>query len=100
LISADCLLSTHTQEATVSCLLTPKTISISTHLSKCVWSVRDEQLLGAGAAVRKREFEVLGDQLLDVRSLNVVGVGDFNDFENLSSQTNTIVSILLSATTL
>ncbi len=34
--------------------------------------------------MRKREFEVLGDQLLDVRSLDVVLVGDFNDFENLS----------------
>jgi hypothetical protein len=93
LISADCLLSTHTQEATVSCLLTPKTISISTHLSKCVWSVRDEQLLGAGAAVRKREFEVLGDQLLDVGTLDIVGVGDFDDFEDLRDEAVSFYSV-------
>jgi len=35
--------------------------------------------------VRKREFEVLGYQLLDVRSLDVVRVGDFNDFENVNA---------------
>ena len=33
--------------------------------------------------VRQRKFEVLGDELLDVRTLNEVGVGDFNDFEDL-----------------
>lgn len=47
------------------------------------WSARGEQLLGRCAAVREREFEVLGDELLDVWSLNVVGVGDFHNFEDL-----------------
>jgi len=42
--------------------------------------------------VRKREFEVLGDQLLDVRSLDVVLVGDFNDFENVNAPESSTMS--------
>lgn len=67
---------------------TPKSHSQShlqgqVHLCKRARSVGDEQLLGGGAAVREREFEVLGDQLLDVWSLDVVGVGDFDNLEDL-----------------
>jgi len=35
--------------------------------------------------MRERELEVFGDQLLDVRSSDVVGVGDFHDFENVNA---------------
>lgn len=45
--------------------------------------------IGFGDTVRKREFEVLGEQLLDVRTLDVVGLLEFNNFENL----NKIVSV-------
>ncbi len=57
--------------------------SSSTHLREGGWSVGGEELLGRCVAVREREFEVLGDQLLDVGSLDVVGVVDFHDFEDL-----------------
>ena len=33
--------------------------------------------------MRKREFEVLGKELLDVWALDVVGLLEFNNFENL-----------------
>ena len=33
--------------------------------------------------MRKREFEVLGEELLDVGALDVVGLLEFNNFENL-----------------
>lgn len=33
--------------------------------------------------MRKREFEVLGEKLLDVRALDVVGLLKLNDLENL-----------------
>jgi hypothetical protein len=33
--------------------------------------------------VRKREFEVLGEELLDIWSLDVVGLLEFNNLENL-----------------
>jgi hypothetical protein len=53
-------------------------------LGKCAWSVGCEKLLGpGGGTVGKREFQVLRDQLLDVWSLDVVGGGDFDDFEDL-----------------
>jgi hypothetical protein len=39
--------------------------------------------------VRKREFEVLGEELLDVWSLDIVGLLELNNLENLQ----TIVSI-------
>ena len=33
--------------------------------------------------MRKRKFEVLGEELLDVRALDVVGLLELNDLENL-----------------
>jgi hypothetical protein len=33
--------------------------------------------------VRKREFEVFGKELLDIRALDVVGLLEFNDLEDL-----------------
>jgi hypothetical protein len=33
--------------------------------------------------VRKREFEVLGEELLDVWALDVVGLLEFNNLEDL-----------------
>jgi hypothetical protein len=33
--------------------------------------------------VRKRELEVLGDELLDVRAANSVEVGDFDNLKDL-----------------
>jgi hypothetical protein len=33
--------------------------------------------------VRKREFEALGEELLDVWALNVVGLLEFDDLEDL-----------------
>jgi hypothetical protein len=33
--------------------------------------------------VRKREFEVLGEELLDVWALDVVGLFEFNNLEDL-----------------
>lgn len=40
--------------------------------------------IGFGDTVGKREFEALGQQLLDVRALDVVGLLELDDFENLS----------------
>ena len=31
----------------------------------------------------QREFETLGDELLDVRAFDLVGGGEFDDFEDL-----------------
>lgn len=33
--------------------------------------------------MRKREFEVLGEELLDVWALHVIGLLEFNDLEDL-----------------
>ena len=33
--------------------------------------------------VREREFEIFRDELLDVRTLDEVGISDFDDFEDL-----------------
>jgi len=33
--------------------------------------------------VRKREFEVLGEELLNIRTLHFIGLLKFNDLENL-----------------
>ena len=35
--------------------------------------------------MRKREFEALGEELLDVWSLDVVGLLELNNFENLQT---------------
>jgi hypothetical protein len=49
------------------------------------WSFGGKELLAncLGDAVRKREFEVLGEELLDIWSLDVVGLLEFNNLENL-----------------
>lgn len=49
------------------------------------WALGGEQLGASclGNTVRKREFEVLGEKLLDVRALDVVGLLKLNDLENL-----------------
>ena len=54
-------------------------------LSKSRWSRRAEDLLGAGLgdAVRERELEVLGQELLDVRALDVVGLLELDNAEDL-----------------
>ena len=40
---------------------------------------------GLGNAMRKGEFEVLGKELLDVRSPDICGFLNFNDLENLGT---------------
>lgn len=54
-------------------------------LSEGAWSVRGEQLLGLAAAVGQREFEAFGDELLDVWSLDVVGLGEFDNLEDVDA---------------
>lgn len=56
-----------------------------TFLSESGWSLRAEQLLGAGLgdAVGERELQVLGNQLLDVGALDVGGLLDLNNTEDL-----------------
>lgn len=46
--------------------------------------------------VGKREREILGDQLLDVRALDVLGLLDLNDTENLHSILAITLCLLLS----
>ena len=41
---------------------------------------------GLGHTVRKREFEVLGEQLFDVRALDIIGLLELDNFEDLWSQ--------------
>lgn len=54
-------------------------------LSESGWSLRVEQLLvaGLGDTVGKRELEVLGNELLNVGALDVGGLLELNDAENL-----------------
>lgn len=55
------------------------------HLVESGRSVGGEDLLGGdlGDAVRKRELEVLGEELAEVRALDVGGLLELNDAENL-----------------
>jgi hypothetical protein len=49
------------------------------------WSLSSKDL-GAGClgnAVRKRKFEVFGEELLDVRALDVFSLLEFDDLEDL-----------------
>lgn len=48
-------------------------------------SVRGEEILARALCntMWKRKFEVLGEELLQVRALDVAGLLDFDDFENL-----------------
>jgi hypothetical protein len=58
-----------------------------THLSESGWSLRAEQLLGAGLgdAVGERELQALGNQLLDVGALDVGSLLDLNNTEDLAN---------------
>lgn len=66
-----------------------------TFLSESGRSLRAEQLLGAGLGntVGERELEVLGDELLDVGALDVGGLLNLNDTENVDRpETGTVAS--------
>lgn len=63
--------------------LPPSTNQFRPTLSKSTRSGRGEELLGGTGAVGEREFEVLGNQLLNIWSLNVIGVGELNDLQDL-----------------
>lgn len=54
-------------------------------LRKSSWSVGGEELLRGGLrdAVGERESEIFGEELFDVRPLDVGSLLDFNDFEDL-----------------
>ena len=62
------------------------------HLSKSGRSMSGEQSLarGLGHTVRKREFEVLGEQLFDVRALDIIGLLELDNFKDLWSQSMSI----------
>jgi hypothetical protein len=55
------------------------------HLSKGGWSLGRKDLLSGllGSAVGKREIEVLGEELFDVRAADKVGLLDFDNFQDL-----------------
>lgn len=64
-----------------------------TFLSESGWSLRAEQLLSAGLgdAVGERELQVLGNQLLDVGALDVGGLLDLNNTEDVDGpETGTV----------
>jgi hypothetical protein len=56
-------------------------------LCECGRSLRDKDLLRLAGTMGKREFQVAGDQLLDVWSLDVFRVGDLDNLENLCRET-------------
>jgi hypothetical protein len=60
----------------------PKTRKTTSHLEGA-WSLGREDLLAGGDAVRKRERELLGEELLDVGAADVRGLLDLNDLEDL-----------------
>ena len=64
-------------------LLLPK--PITSRLCESRWPRVSEHLLASGlaVAVRQRELEVLGEELLDVRAADVLGVVDLNDLQDL-----------------
>ena len=61
------------------------TQQIGTRLVESRGAVSSEDLLAGslGNAVGQRELEVLGEELLDVRAADVVGLGDLDDLEDL-----------------
>lgn len=61
------------------------TRGIKKRLVESRWPCRGEDLglVGFRYTVRKRELEVLGEELLDVWSADLIGVGDFDDLEDL-----------------
>lgn len=64
-------------------LLLPK--PLTSHLCEGRWPRVGEDLLASrlGSAVRQRELEVLGEELLDVGAADVLGVVDLDDLEDL-----------------
>ena len=54
-----------------------------TSLCESAGSGGREDFLALGCAVGQREFEVLGDQLLDVGAADSLGVGNLNNLEDL-----------------
>lgn len=50
-----------------------------------------ELLARRGSAVGQRELEVLGEELLDVRAADAVGVVDLDDLEDLHGVRNFVV---------
>ena len=60
----------------------------TTNLSKRRWPLRNEQLLAnaLGNTVRKREFEVLGEELSDVWSFDIRRLLDLHDFQDLNGR--------------
>lgn len=60
------------------------------------WSLAGEQLggVGLGNTVRKRELEVLGKELLDVRALHVVGLLELNHLEDLMETASVVIEAL------
>jgi len=57
----------------------------SIHLCERRGSLGGVEFLRLGGAVREREFEVFGDQLLDVWSLDVFWVLELNDLEDVNA---------------
>lgn len=57
----------------------------STHSVESRWSAAGEDLLAGrlGNAVREGEFEVLGEELLDVGALDIFGLLELDDLEDL-----------------
>ena len=58
-----------------------------THSVESRWSASGKDLLASslGHAVRKGEFEVLGEELLDVWALDIIGLLELDDREDLGS---------------
>lgn len=61
------------------------TLPHSVHLSESGWSRGGKDLLSGllGGAMREREFEVLGEELSDVRATDGVGLLDLDNFQDL-----------------
>ena len=57
----------------------------SLRLCEGTGSLRGEQLLLLGCAVRQREFEVFADKLLDVWALDLIGICEFDHLQDLCS---------------
>jgi hypothetical protein len=74
-------------------LLLPK--PLTSHLCEGRWPRVGEDLLASrlGSAVRQRELEVLGEELLDVGAADVLGVVDLDDLEDADgAETGTVTS--------
>ena len=63
----------------------PTNVASCRNLCKRRWSVSSEDLLvrGFGDTMWEREFKVLSEELFDIRALDIIGLLDFDDSENL-----------------